>query len=57
MWRFSLEGDTNDDLWSVTNREGGKGWCHKHDKFPKEESNDIVGVISFQGKKAEMCRL
>ena len=33
MWRVSLEGDTNDDLWFVINKEG--------------EKDDDVGKISF----------
>jgi len=41
MWRVSLESDTNDDLWSITNREGGKGWCRIHDKFPREKNRDV----------------
>jgi len=37
MLIVSPEGDTNDDLWSSTNREGGKRQCHRHDKLLKEE--------------------
>jgi hypothetical protein len=41
MWRVLLEGDTNNDLWSVTNKKWGKWWYHRHDKFLKEESRDV----------------
>jgi hypothetical protein len=40
MWRISPEDDTNDELWSVINREWGKGWCCRHVKFSREESKD-----------------
>jgi len=44
MWKVSPEGDTNDDTWSVTNRKGGKGWCHRHDKFLRGRKQKYIGI-------------
>ena len=54
MWRVLLEGDTNDDLWFVINKEGGKGWWCGQDKFLREENRDVY-ASTYRKWSTEAC--
>ena len=41
MWWILTEGDTNDDLCPITNKEWANRWCRRYDKFLKEEIKDV----------------